>query len=117
MHARKFLFILGLLGFFNEGESFLDECCADWLFLVMLCVSLTTSIACLSFKSPNVTSLPVLSLLYYCIKKNICHIAGTVLGISGSGSDHVFFVFKGRMKDLERRVLGIRLESLVNLST
>lgn len=29
VHARKLLFILGLLEFFNERESFLDECSAD----------------------------------------------------------------------------------------
>lgn len=29
VYARKFLFIQRLLGFFNEGESFLDECSAD----------------------------------------------------------------------------------------
>lgn len=92
------------------------------LFLVTLCVSLTPSIA-VSPPKPQ-TSLQFSHYFIIIVFRKtlavlleLCCEFQEVAQVSGS--DHVSFVFKGRMKDLERnsRVLGIWLGSLVNLNT
>lgn len=85
------------------------------LFLVIF-VSLTTNIACLSSQiSPH--SLFSHYFIITVLRKTFAILLEQC--ISGSGSDHFFFVFEGKMKDLERSssVLGIWLGSLVNLNT
>lgn len=123
MHARKFLFILRLLVFFNEGESFLDECSADCA-VSSDTVCLPDHQYCLPLlqnpKSHSQFSHYFIIIVFrktLAVLLELCYEFQEVAQVCGS--DHVSFVFKGRMKDLERnsRVLGIWLGSLVNLNT
>lgn len=115
MHAGKFLFVLGLLGFFNEGECFLDVCCADWaISSVTICLPDHQYLPA-SPPKPQISPHSQFSHYFiiivlrktFAILLELCYEFQAVA--QGSGSDHVFFVFKGRMKDVERnsRVLGV----------